>query len=80
MEKKRDKVDNTNFPHCPKLEILNIEITSFSMIVATQLLSRVLPLLRTHGLQPTRRLCPCDFPGKNARVVCHFLLHFPCLF
>ena len=29
--------------------------------------------LRRHGLQPTR-LCPWDFPGKNAGVGCHFLL------
>ena len=23
---------------------------------------------------PTRLLCPCDFPGKNTEVGCHFLL------
>ena len=27
-----------------------------------------------HGLQPTRFLCPWDFPGKNTGVGCHFLL------
>ena len=27
-----------------------------------------------HGLQPTRLLCPQNFPGKNTGVVCHFLL------
>ena len=26
------------------------------------------------GRQPTRLLCPQDFPGKNTRVGCHFLL------
>ena len=26
------------------------------------------------GLQPTRPLCPWNFPGKNTRVGCHFLL------
>ena len=31
--------------------------------------------LWTHGLQPTRLLHPCDFPGKNTGVGCHFLLH-----
>ena len=31
--------------------------------------------LRPHGLQPTRLLCPWDFPGKNTGVGCHFLLH-----
>ena len=27
-----------------------------------------------HGLQPTRLLCPWNFPGKNSRVDCYFLL------
>ena len=27
-----------------------------------------------HGLQPTRVLCPRDFPGKSTRVGCHCLL------
>ena len=27
-----------------------------------------------HGLQPTRLLCPWNFPGKNTGVDCHFLL------
>ena len=26
------------------------------------------------GLQPSRILCPWDFPGKNTGVGCHFLL------
>ena len=30
--------------------------------------------LRPHGLQPTRLLCPWDFPGKDTGVCCHFLL------
>ena len=29
---------------------------------------------RPHGLQPTRLLCPWDFPGNSTRVDCHFLL------
>ena len=28
--------------------------------------------LPPHGLYPARLLCPWDFPGKNARVGCHF--------
>ena len=32
--------------------------------------------LQPHGLQPTRLLCPWDFPGKNTGVGCHFLLQF----
>ena len=31
-------------------------------------------LLWPHGLQPTRLLCPWDFPGKNTGMSCHFLL------
>ena len=33
-----------------------------------------LTLLRPHGLQPARLLCPWDFLGKNTGVDCHFLL------
>ena len=29
---------------------------------------------RPHRRQPTRLLCPCNFPGKNTGVGCHFLL------
>ena len=40
--------------------------------------------LQPHGLQPTRLFCPWNFPGKNTRVGCHFLLprtgRFPCPF
>ena len=30
--------------------------------------------LRPHGLESIRLLCPWNFPGKNTRVGCHFLL------
>ena len=30
--------------------------------------------LRPRGLQPTRLLCPWNFPGKNTGACCHFLL------
>ena len=30
--------------------------------------------LQAHGLWPSRLLCPCNFPGKNTGVGCHFLL------
>ena len=33
-----------------------------------------LTLLWPHGLEPTRLLCPWDFPGKNTEAGCHFLL------
>ena len=29
---------------------------------------------QSHGLWPTRPLCPWDFPGKKTGVDCHFLL------
>ena len=32
------------------------------------------PTLLPHGLQPTRLLCPWDFPGKSTGVECHCLL------
>ena len=31
-------------------------------------------LLRSHGWQSAMVLCPRDFPDKNTRVGCHFLL------
>ena len=30
--------------------------------------------LQPHGLQPSRLLCPWDFPGKDTGVGCYFLL------
>ena len=30
--------------------------------------------VRPHGLQPTRLLCPCDFPGKSTGVGSRHLL------
>ena len=30
--------------------------------------------VRSHGVLPTRVLCPWDFPSKNTEVGCHFLL------
>ena len=35
--------------------------------------------LQPDGLQPTRLLCPWDFPGQKTAVGCHFLLqgNFP---
>ena len=47
-----------------------------SLFTHTCMLSHsvVSDFLQPHGLQPTRSLCPWDFPGKNTRVGCHFLL------
>ena len=43
--------------------------------VCAWLLSRV-RLFLTPGLKPARLLCSWDFPGKNARVGCNFLLQW----
>ena len=40
----------------------------------SQSLKSGLTLHDPHALQPTRLLCPWDFPGKNTRVDCHFLI------
>ena len=40
-------------------------------VVSQKVMSHSLP---SHGLQPTRLLCPWDFPGMNTGVGCHFLL------
>ena len=43
------------------------------VVVVVQSLSRV-QLLRHHGLQPSRLLCPGDSPDKDTGVGCHFPL------
>ena len=48
-----------------------LSLSAFSVSVSRS----VMPdSLRPHGLQPTRLLCPWDFPGKDTGVGCHFLL------
>ena len=44
--------------------------TGYCCLVAKSCLT----LLRLHGLQPTKLLCPQGFPGKNTGVSCHMLL------
>ena len=43
-------------------------------IFKLMLIKSCLTLLQPPGLQPNRRLCPCDFPGKNTGEDYHFLL------
>ena len=46
------------------------------MAVCVCVIHSVMPdSLRPHGLQPTRLLCPMDFPGKDTGTGCVFLLH-----
>ena len=59
------------------LDLFISNISEFSLIpLESESVSRLVvsDSLRPRGLQPTRLLCPWDFPGKNAGVGCHFLL------
>ena len=55
-------------------ETKQTESSAFGAESETVSCSLVSTLLRPHGLQPTRLLCPWDFPGKNTGVGRHFLL------
>ena len=46
----------------------------FASILHAKLLQSCPTLCDPHGVQPTRLLCPWDFPSKNTRAGCHFLL------
>ena len=52
------------------LEVLFYHI-AFSTVQNCSVMSN---LLRPHGLQPARLLCPWDSPGTNTGVGCHALL------
>ena len=49
-------------------------MTDFNMLLLLSHFSRVRLCNPADGSQPTRLLCPWDFPGKNTGVGCHFLL------
>ena len=82
-------LENTQCLHSPSLSFFNF-LTPFpsTVLIALHLnthfhgciisvcVSRsvVSNPLRPQGLQPSRLLCPWDFPGKNTGVGCHFLL------
>jgi len=51
-------------------EILGSEIILPSVV---HVLAQSCLTLWPHWLQPTRFLCPWNFPGKNTGVSCHFL-------
>ena len=48
--------------------------TTLGIICCCLVAKSCLTLLQPHGSQPTRLLCPWDFPGKNTEVSCNFLL------
>ena len=58
--------DTINFKLC----LLDSSYESLRMHVCecAKSLQLSLTLLKPHGLQPTRLLCPWEFPGKNSRV------------
>ena len=66
--------------HCPTthLPCFNIPypycILCLRVICCCLIAELSLTLLRPHGLQPVRLLCPLDFPGKNPGMGC--LLQF----
>ena len=39
------------------------------------LVAKSCPTLATPWMVACQAPCPCDFPGKNTVVGCHFLLH-----
>ena len=54
-----------SFPHSLWLLLLLLLLSRFNCV----------RLWQPHRWQPTRLLCPWDFPGKNTVVVRHCLLH-----
>ena len=57
-----------------RLKLKKVEETTRLFSSAQFTCSVVSNSLRPHGLQPTRLLCPWDFPGKSTGVGCHCLL------
>ena len=59
--------------NCAKWKSFRCRGGNMELVMVVQSQSCV-QLLQPLGLQPTRLLCSWDFPGKNTRVGCHFLL------
>ena len=59
--------------HFHSLNVVKESITSKERKKRKMALSHVW-LLQPYGMQPARRFCPWDFPSKNTRLGCHFLL------
>ena len=47
-------------------------LSFFVLVLAAKSCPTLLPL---HDYSPPGSFCPWDFPGKNTKMVCHFLLH-----
>ena len=50
---------------------LCVSVCLYMCVISCSVMSDSLQL---HGREPTRLLCPWDFPGKNTGLGCHFLL------
>ena len=61
-------------PRSKRLLISWLQLPSTVVLVWKWSHSVVSNSLQSHGLWPTRLLCPWDYPGKNAGVGCYFLL------
>ena len=67
----------SSIPGIPQARILEWVAIFFSNASKWKVKVKSLSCVRlfaTHGLQPTRLLCPWDFPGKSTAVGCHCLL------
>ena len=62
------------FCFSPQRLALCLDCACVCVCVYAQLLSCV-QVFAIHGLQPTRLLCPHNFPCKTTKAGCHFLLH-----
>ena len=58
------------FPSGVVLQSYFLHVYSFACVCAQSCLT----LLWPHRLQPSRLLCPWNFPSKNTEVGCHYLL------
>ena len=56
------------------LKVLSVTLMTSSSGCCSLVTKSCLLFCDPHGLQPTRLLCPWDFPGKDTGVGCHFLL------
>ena len=67
------------FVHFKYRQLKNCVTHTHTINVCAKSLQSCLTLLRPHGLQPARLLCPWDSAGKNTGVGCHFLLQQLCI-
>ena len=62
-----------NQPKCPMRDEQIKKMWHIYTMEYCVLVAQLCPMLQPHGLQPTRHLCPQNFPGKNTGAGCHSL-------